>query len=91
MTVLVCHTAYQQLRLVVPVAANDRAVTSCVVNTGAQICLARSYILRVLGVKVSDLVQPKMQVRAANSTAIRILGPVFMVISGVDIRSGEEK
>ena len=91
MTVSVCRTAYHQLGLVVPVAANDRVVTSCVVNTGAQMCLAGSYILGVLGIKVSDLVQPKTQVSFANSMAIRILGPVFVVISRLTIRGVEEK
>ena len=87
----VCRTAYQQLGLTVPMAVSGNAVTSCVVDTGVQMCLAGSYILRGLGIMVFDLVQPKTCVSAAISTAIKILGAVLMVISGPNTRSGEEK
>ena len=58
------------------------------VDTKAQICLAGSFILEVLGIKVNYLVQSTMRVSAFNSTTIKILGAVIVVISGVNARSG---
>ena len=74
-----------QLGLTMPVTISDRMVTNC----GAKMCLTGCYILGVLCVKVSDLVQPKMCVSAANSTTIKILVAVFIVISGVNTRIGD--
>ena len=50
--------------------------------------MAGSYILGVLGIKVTDLVQPKIPVSVADSYTIKILGAMFVVIYGVNDRSG---
>ena len=55
-------------------------------DTGCQACCMGRRQMQALGLSESDLITPTLNLKAANSTGITILGCVFVYISGVDSR-----
>jgi hypothetical protein len=55
-------------------------------DTGSQaVCMGRTQ-LQALGLSVSDLLTPMLNLKAANATGITVLGAVFLYLSGTDKR-----
>ena len=57
---------------------------SALADTGCQaVCMGRVQ-LQSLGLSVKDLLTPMLNLKAANSTGITVLGAIFIYISGTD-------
>ena len=62
------------------------AELSALADTGCQaVCMGRAQ-LQSLGLSVKDLLEPVLNLKAANSTGIKVLGAIFLHISGTDRR-----
>ena len=73
-----------------PPSAYKRCTAELVVmaDTGCQVCVMGKEQLQAVGLSRTDLLMPALNLRAANTTGIDIIGCVYISISGVD-RSGQ--
>ena len=87
LSVSVSSSGYKANGLKPPSAYKRRDTElSALADTGCQaVCMGRVQ-LQSLGLSVRDLLTPMLNLKAANSTGITVLGAVFIYISGVDSR-----
>ena len=60
-------------------------------DTGAQMVVAGIGIVQKVGLREADLIKPALSIKAANSEEMKLLGAVFLTISGENKRTGEKR
>ena len=67
-----------------PVTRRREADMLALADTGCQACCMGPNQMHALGMSEVDLIEPLLNLKAANSTGIKILGAVFLYIYGRD-------
>ena len=85
LSVGVSSNSYKMNNLRPPSAHKKRtADLAALADTGCQACVMGKEQLLAIGMSQSDLLLPALNLRAANTTGINIIGCVYIAIRGVD-------
>ena len=85
LSVTVSVNGYQENNLRPPPATRRRnADLNCLADTGCQACCMGLTQLHALGLTRKDLLLPVLNLKAANSSGINIIGVVFIMVTGFD-------
>ena len=74
----ICREAYRQLKIKEPRKERVQNNVKAMPDTGAMMCLVGMNTMYNMGLRESDLVEVDMQVNAANSKTIPLLGGMFL-------------
>ena len=85
LSVTVSVNGYQENNFRPPPATRRRDTDMrCLADTGCQACCMGLTQLHALGLTRNDLLPPVLNLRAANTSGINIIGVVFVMITGYD-------
>ena len=82
LAVTIDPTDLKDLGYSLPIKSPTVSYVNAIADTGCQSCLAGSQVLQTLNISKSSLVPVKMQMTAANSNAINIIGALPLCFTG---------